>query len=666
MKKISAILFILHFFATGFSVNNPDSLRQLIFRAYSDSAKTMRYFNLANHYYSYPVKAIEVTSEMALYCDSIKNKKDKAFCLRKIGVIYQQLNFFDKALEYNFRAAELFDEVNDKDGIANCYNNIASAYSSKGKLTSDAILFDRAIEYHEKCIKIRKELKDSNNLKNSYNNIATVYLDKNEYDKAINYLQAPYEFFKKLGTDDHGIDMTTTNLGDAWLSKAKAERKPEYFRKALSYFNERLNTYNAKELTESHATALQKAGEIYIETDQTERGLDYLLRSYNMFDTLQNFVGLSTSALLLSNVYHKKSDYKKSDEYLRAHLSFKDSLLNQRNRSGAEQLQAIYQSSKKDKQIEKLNNDKKLQDSELTRQRTIIFSAAGGLLLLLLLALVLFSRYNLKKKANKQLSSAYEKIELKNKQITDSINYAKRIQAAILPSIPAIKEKLKGFFIFYQPKDIVSGDFYWFSHHKNKTFFVTGDCTGHGVPGALMSMIGNTLLNEIINQKNILDPATILENLHAGVSAALRQTGHDQLSQDDGMDVTLCCIDEATGLLTYATANHSLFLKTKTGLRELKGDLHSIGGNFDNSVKKFSTHSVILEKGDFVVMSTDGYFDQFGGEKNKKFLMSRFEELLLKTDLNKNDVATSLGAAHEKWKGSNKQTDDILVAGFSI
>ncbi|MBA3663168.1 MAG: SpoIIE family protein phosphatase [Bacteroidetes bacterium] len=476
----------------------------------------------------------------------------------------------------------------------------------------------------------------------------------------------PYAYFKEMRTDANGIDMTTTNLGDAWLRKAKAEHKVEYFRKALSYFHERLKVYPDK-TAKNYAVALEKTGDIYSETGEPEKALVNLLKAYFMYKELGDLVGQSSSALLLSDLYEKKNDYKRSQEYLKLYSYAKDSLLNQRTKSNADQLQAIFQTSQKDKEIEKLNNDKKLKDAELNRQRTIIFSSVAGLLLILLSGFVLLSRYNLKKKANQQLGKAYEKIELKNRQITDSINYAKRIQSAILPPLNIIEQKLNHFFVFYQPKDIVSGDFYWYSNHQEKTFFVIGDCTGHGVPGALMSMIGNTLLNEIINQKNILDPGCVLDHLHRGVSLALRQQGQDQLSQDDGMDLTLCCIDEKKpGILQYATANHTIFIKSKNTLKELKGDIHSIGGNFDNVEKKFTTHTATLEKDDFVILSTDGYYDQFGGNNNRKFLISRFEKLVLSTDLSAKNATAEFKKAIEEWRGETRQTDDILVAGFSV
>ncbi|MGZ4044146.1 MAG: tetratricopeptide repeat protein, partial [Bacteroidia bacterium] len=386
-KTIIVFLFTLglHFYSNG----QIDSLRSIVNREGKDSDKVMAWFNMAHFYYGKPAKAIEIASEMALFCDKIKSKKDKALCLRKIGVIYHQMNFFDKSLEYTFQSAKLFDELNDKEGVANCYNNIANAYKSKGELTSDDMLFDRAIEYHQKSIAIRKEINDSNNIKNSYNNLALVYMAKKEYDKAIDYLTIPYEFFKRMKTDVNGIDMTTSNLGDAWLGKAREEKKPEYYRKALSYFIDRLSSYTDPGPAINHATALEKAGDIYAETGQTERGLEYLLKAYAMFKALHNQLGISACALSLSKVYEQKGDHKQAIDYLNYHLASKDSLLNQRNKSNAERLQAVFQSSQKDKEIEKLNNDKKLKDAELNRQRTIIFSSVGGLLLILLLGFVL-------------------------------------------------------------------------------------------------------------------------------------------------------------------------------------------------------------------------------------------------------------------------------------
>jgi serine phosphatase RsbU (regulator of sigma subunit) len=646
-----------------------ESIQKILKNNGNDSMKIMQLTSLANLSMNEPGKAFEVLSEMIAFSERLTTKKNKALCYRKIGTVYHRLQYYDKALEYTLRGASAFDELNDKEGLANCYNNIANSYQAKGMLTNDTIFFNRAIEYHIKNMRLREEIHDTVWLNISYSNISIAFMSLKQYDKAIEYLNVAHEYFVKEQVDGNAVNMTSINLADAYLGKALTTKRPEYYRKALSYYNDLLKVYEAgkSDAYDNHAEVLQKTGQIYFETDQFDRSLNNLLKADQIYNRIRNKEGISKTALLLAKLYESKNDFKKSNEYYNIHMAYRDTLLNERNKGSVEQMQMMYQTGQKDKQIERLNHEKELKDAEIHRQRVTTFASIGGFVLILLLGFLLLSRYNLKKKANEKLSVAYINIELKNKQITDSINYARRIQAAILPPVDVIRNKLNGFFVLYQPKDIVSGDFYWYANHDDRTFFIIGDSTGHGVPGALMSMIGNTLLNEIINQKDILDPGQILTQLHQGVSLALRQQGFDTLSQDDGMDVTVCCIEEKNNsVLHYATANHSLFVKSSKGLTELKGDIYSIGGNFDNTEKKFTTHSVTLEKNSFVIVSTDGYYDQFGGDKNSKFLISRFEKFLLETDLNSNDVSEKLKHAIENWRGNCKQTDDILVAGFRV
>jgi serine phosphatase RsbU (regulator of sigma subunit) len=193
------------------------------------------------------------------------------------------------------------------------------------------------------------------------------------------------------------------------------------------------------------------------------------------------------------------------------------------------------------------------------------------------------------------------------------------------------------------------------------------DCTGHGVPGALMSMIGNTLLNEIVNQKDVVDPGEILNQLNKGVKHSLRQSGSDFVSQDDGMDVSVCCIDKKDrSVLQYACANHSVFVKANGKVEELNGDIFSIGGDFGKTEKIFESKTHKLEPNSFIVMSTDGYYDQFGGPKGSKFLISHFEELIANTPLEQNNAAEIFEKTINDWKGQLRQTDDILVAGFKV
>jgi len=649
-----------------------DSVQSILNCKGSDSLILAKLTTLGRGLKTTPSKAIEVLAELRKYSEKPMSKKDLASCYRKIGVIYGDLNNYDKALEFSLKAARICDETNDDLGLASCYNNIANYYQNKGGITGDTIFYNRSLDYHLKNIQLRKDLNDTSWLYMAYSNASIAYIRLKKYEEAINILNISFNYYTNYHDTKASLGamrMVMSNLGDAYLGKAHITGKPEYFRKSLSYFVDLVNAYKQENniLNDDYADALEKTGEIYQETEQYERSLEHLSAAFNIYKQVQNYAGLSTSSLRLANLLQEKGDFKKSNEYYSLHVAYKDTVLNQQNKSNIEQMQMLYQSNIKDKEIEKLKTDTEIQSANLNRQRTITFASFAGLGLLVLIGIVLLKSYYNKRKANLKLTLAYNNIESKNRLITESINYAKRLQSTFLPPEESLKKHLQNFFLFYEPKDIVSGDFYWFAKHNGNLFFVVADCTGHGVPGALMSTIGNTMLNEIILQKNVSDPGEILNLLDKGIIKVLRQENKDLLSQEDGMDLSLCCINEANkSILKYATANHSLFIKTKNSLTELKGDIFSIGGSMGDIPKIFNTYEHKCHEESFVILSSDGYFDQFGGKNHSKFLITRFEELLLKIDFNSNDSGKLLANEFDAWKGLHKQTDDVLVAGFKL
>ena len=311
----------------------------------------------------------------------------------------------------------------------------------------------------------------------------------------------------------------------------------------------------------------------------------------------------------------------------------------------------------------------------------MLYLVLAVLALLAILAATIYSRYRTNQKINEKLeqknkaiNKAKEEIEMqkevlqdKNLVITSSITYAKRIQEAILPTMDAIHSALPDSFIFFQPKDIVSGDFYWFNKKDNKIFIAAVDCTGHGVPGAFMSMIGNDLLNQIANIEDITNPGEMLNNLHREVQFALKQ--RDGLNENhDGMDIALCCIDYKKKELQFASANRVLYFFNEAGeFKELKGDKNAIGGMIHTSRRNYTCFTIPFEKGDCFYIYSDGIVDQFGGKDEKKygykrlknffsenqqFKMSRQKELLEKT--------------MNSWVGALEQVDDILVIGVRL
>lgn len=254
-------------------------------------------------------------------------------------------------------------------------------------------------------------------------------------------------------------------------------------------------------------------------------------------------------------------------------------------------------------------------------------------------------------------------VEQKNQKITSSISYAKNIQNAILPSLNDIKKVFPDTFIYYLPRDIVSGDFYYFAEHQSKQILGVVDCTGHGVPGGFMSMIGYSLLNQIVFTKNIIDTGLILDQLHIGIVEGLRQE-HQDISIKDGMDLSLFTIDRSNNMLQFSGANNSIYIIRNEELIELKGDRQPIG-DVTTKHEAFSTHSFALEQGDVLYAMSDGFADQFGGDENKKFMKKRLKELLRTKAQNPMDEqCKTIESTFLDWKSGYDQIDDVTILGI--
>lgn len=257
-------------------------------------------------------------------------------------------------------------------------------------------------------------------------------------------------------------------------------------------------------------------------------------------------------------------------------------------------------------------------------------------------------------------------IELAYNDIKSSINYAKRIQESILPLLQHVKSSFPESFVLYNPRDVVSGDFYWYAKEGDKHIIACVDCTGHGVPGAFMSMIGNTLLNEIVNEEGIVKPSDILNLLHERVRQSLKQDLEDAETRD-GMDLALCTFDFKKGILEYAGANRPIYIVRNNQLEEIKPTKSPIGGNQIEIDRKFVNNEIKILKGDTIYLSTDGYSDQFGGERGKKFMARRLQQTLLEIQsFSMEKQGVILKETLQNWQGDIEQVDDILVIGIKI
>lgn len=332
--------------------------------------------------------------------------------------------------------------------------------------------------------------------------------------------------------------------------------------------------------------------------------------------------------------------------------TLEQSKLSEKNKKIWAMSEAVYKEKKKvDEELEKLNIEKENLEAAKNKLDDKVKK--------------LWQTSTAVHKEKERINALKQEIELKHREIVDSVTYAQRIQEAILPDKNEIKRLPIENFILFQPRDIVSGDFYWFSVKENQIIIACVDCTGHGVPGAFMSMIGNTLLNQIVNEKDIHIPAQILTLLNQEITRALKQ---DAMGSDsrDGMDISICKINFNEKELEYAGANRPLYFIRNRELQETKANKISIGGHMHEEEKIFTNHHFQLQPGDTFYLSTDGFADQFS-PADKKLMTKRFKEILLNIqELSMAEQENHLRHFLNQWKQNTEQTDDILVMGIRL
>ncbi|MGB1318536.1 MAG: PP2C family protein-serine/threonine phosphatase, partial [Flavobacteriales bacterium] len=418
---------------------------------------------------------------------------------------------------------------------------------------------------------------------------------------------------------------------------------------------------------------LSSIGEIYKEKKQSKLGLSYLRRALKEAKTYGSTEDQISVFEDLSQTYADLGDFKASYDYQQLAVKVKDSLDRLIGTRDLAEMQVKFETEQKQREIELLGKEKEVQDLRLTKQIAVRNMVIVFSVLALIMLLLIYGRYRTKKKANEALDKKNQEIEQqkktveeKNHEITSSIEYAKRIQDAIMPSMDEIKSALPNSFVYYRPKEIVSGDFYWFAKQKDTCFIAAVDCTGHGVPGAFMSMIGNDHLNQIVNVEQRSKPDEILNRLHHEIQVTLKQK-HGVTDNHDGMDIALCAINQKEQKLLFSSANRYLYHIRENEFSETKGDHFNLGGIMHEDVRHYNLHEIDLKKGDVFYVFSDGVSDQFGGEKSKKFGYKRLKELLM--SLHQKPMEEQK-AIFEKtlvdWMGDGDQIDDFLLIGIRI
>lgn len=536
-----------------------------------------------------------------------KNEKEKGFpvALTFAGNIYESFGDYETALEYVEKALKKAKEIRYKEGEGEAYSVIGLIYS---RLPD----YDRALIAYYESFQIRDKLGDQKAVASSLNRIGRIHALKKQYDQALENYQKSLKIREELNQSG-ALPWTYLGLASTYEEMGDLEN-------AQLYYQKNLNNESSEVDKRCRLQSILGMGRVFLQMKKMDAAHQFLDDSLVLAKELRAKPLQYEVHFALADYYESTGNPEEALKHYKIYYELKEEVNDDetRNRLKNQQIAFAVEKTEKEKEIFQLRNV--------------------------------------------ELKAAYDEIHQINLEMTASINYASKIQAALLPQKEILEKTLPDHFILFLPRDIVSGDFYWVSQPDQKIIFCAADCTGHGVPGAFMSMLGITFLDEIVNQHKVLSANEILNDLRKDVIKALKQTGKEK-EQKDGMDIALCQYDKKTGQLEFAGANNPIYLIRNGALEEFKADRMPIGYEEDIS-DSFQSHTFQIKKGDVIYLFSDGYADQFGGPDGKKFKYGTLKEYLLKIhNLSMNKQKALLEKNFYSWKGDREQIDDVILMG---
>lgn len=595
--------------------------------------------------------ALKYTLKALRMKEKLDDERGIAVTYMNLGNIYNNQSNFKEAITCHLKALALKEKLQDKAGMGGCYINLALIFSSQGKQGD-------ALANYEKSIPLFESVGDKYGLGLAFSGIAVIYSDQKKYTEALDHFQNALKVRKEID-DKLGIAASYTGIGNLYLLQQKNNDAIAYQLKALKIEEEIGDKKGV-------ITTYIGLGNIYEQIKNYHSAVDFYTKALKLAKEMDQKEGIRDSYANLSSAYGNLKEYEKSLSYLNLFYTEKDSLLNKENFKQIFEINTKYQTEKKQNEIELLTKDQVINEKTLKQQKIIRIALIVGLALVGILLFSVYARYRFKQKANLLLEQQKKEIQEQNILITDSIDYAKTIQEAILPSNKRVKEFFPQSFVLYKPKATVSGDFYWIGQKEEKIICIVADCTGHGVPGAFMSLLGFNMLDNII-EKEHQQPALILNTLNSEMVAAMTQEQFVTSSVKHGMDAAVISVDRKAMQLQYAGAHNSLYHIRDGELTEIKADKQAIGSFKEGKEITFSNHTLALQNGDALYLFSDGFPDQIGGPNKKKFYYPPFKELLTSIHhLDMEEQKSILDKTITEWRGERDQTDDILVMGIKI
>jgi serine phosphatase RsbU (regulator of sigma subunit)/tetratricopeptide (TPR) repeat protein len=607
----------------------------LIYEDEGDILKALDYFN----------KSLKINKE-------IGDKKGIANSSSNIGSIYNRQGDIPKALEYLHKSLKISEEIGDKELIASSLNDIGGIYNSQGELP-------KALEYIHRSLKLREGIGDKEGIASSLNNIGDIYRrGQEELPKALEYFHKSLTIYEEIGAKS-GIAAVLNNIGLLHKGKGELQKALEYFHKSLAI---QKKIGNKSGIT----AALSNIG--FLEMGQGELALaeKHLQRSLKLAREVGSPKWMSSSSSSLSKLAKMQGKYELAMQMFELHIQMRDSINNEATQKASAQQEAKY-AYEKQKTIDDAGHDKLLaiEQEAKAKQKVITIAIGAGLGLVIIFLIFVFNRLQVTKKQKLVIEEQRDVVEEAHKEIRDSINYAERIQRSFLATDELLNNNLKDYFVFFQPKDVVSGDFYWAGKLANNNFaVVNADSTGHGVPGAIMSILNISSIEKAIDNK-LVKPADIFNHTRNTIIERLSKDGSKEGGKD-GMDASIISFDFEHNKFSYTAAQNPIWIIRHGELIEIKPEKMPIGKH-DNDTVPFVGGEFETQKGDIIYTITDGFHDQFGGEKGKKFMVKPFKAYLISiAHLPMQEQKEKLTETFTTWKGDEEQVDDVCIIGVKV
>ncbi|HTB05352.1 MAG TPA: tetratricopeptide repeat protein [Bacteroidia bacterium] len=648
-----------------------ESLRNLLKTEKEDTSRVKTLNNLSWELdnLGFLPSADSCANEALLLSKKLNYKKGEANAYKYLGIIAADQGNYSLALDYDYKSLTLDQQINDRFGVASNFCNIGNIYfSQKDEL--------KALDCYIKALAITKEMKDTVSIANNLCNIGNVYETQGNYSKAIDYYNQSVVLSEKIGFTS-SLASNYGNTGDAYYDEANTPgtsktKMDSLYKLAFTSYTKAMALYKQIDERAGVATGYCNLGAIYVYLKNFSYAKAYLDSALTLSLQMGDKPALAATYRGLIAYDSATNNYKQEAEDYKTYIKYNDSLVNEANTKKTVQAEMSYEFEQQQAKA-KAEQDKKdiLTEQERKKQALIRNAFIGGFILMLVLAFFIYRGYRQKQKTNAIITGQKKEVEHqkaiaeeKNKDITASIRYASRIQRALLTTDEYIGQHLQEYFILFKPRDIVSGDFYWAFVTDKRFYIACCDCTGHGVPGAFMSLLNISMLNESVVERKITRPDLILNAIRTSVINALNPDGKSETK--DGMDCSLAAIDFQNNMLHAACANNPVWIIRDGQCTELKPDKMPVGIQ-DMEQKPFTLKSFELKKGDCIYLFTDGYADQFGGPKGKKFKYVQLQELLVSNAYKPmKDQKSILDAQFESWKYSLEQVDDVLMIGIRV